>query len=516
MPTDVELGEGYTGDALLSAFPNQYRDSAKDAKEYSAHGGAPQAYYAATPGSISGRPTATDPDHGRELAIQNMPGVGQVAVPVENAMVTNAQPMSAFSDLGQQIPSDIEHMSIMSAQNMFIGMATIRRAGLDTADALSSAITSYDKYRKEVGRNVARIMLPLVPGAATPLGAIRMMKTANEAFRFIENQTDITEKFRDLHARCFDTWQHLKAMHQAFRYLKVKELMTAGILTESQVDGLAKFAQTLNVRRTTLWGVVIRIGVAYSKGEITWRGARSRDTYTEQAFERLSNALSKSGGVLKVKKDQLPTSAESSEKFWSLYNEYHKKIVTVLKKAHEDPDAQPDKVEAGPLQEAFNSVIEAGTKILAWGLDVVSIFGPLAYHFLKLDAIKVTLLKDELFATVALINASTKTVAEYAGQFSITFKRARVDQGKSEDEAKSEATKAAQVSAMKAGVVAFKAAKQMIQDRKDHYGRIKDRITGDWDKFMDELSKLLKQIALYGGIAAGVVILGPPLIGAIA
>lgn len=80
MPQDVPMGQGYTGDALLAAFPGQYRGG--DPSPTS-----PVTYLPTTPGSNAGRPTYSDPDGGRRLALVEMPGVGQVVVPVEHTMV---------------------------------------------------------------------------------------------------------------------------------------------------------------------------------------------------------------------------------------------------------------------------------------------------------------------------------------------------------------------------------------------------------------------------------------------
>lgn len=82
MPQDVVMGQGYMGDALLAAFPGQYRASEPMATN-------PATYLPQPPGAISGRPSYTDPDQGRTLKLVTMPGVGQVVVPVEHTMVGN-------------------------------------------------------------------------------------------------------------------------------------------------------------------------------------------------------------------------------------------------------------------------------------------------------------------------------------------------------------------------------------------------------------------------------------------
>lgn len=90
MPTDVVIGAGYCGEDLLQhRFPNQYRDP-QHVQTFDTSG-----YMAQFPGAASGHPAAvtvpTDPDRGRPLMFQNIPGVGQVVVPVTHEMVGLAQ-----------------------------------------------------------------------------------------------------------------------------------------------------------------------------------------------------------------------------------------------------------------------------------------------------------------------------------------------------------------------------------------------------------------------------------------
>jgi hypothetical protein len=80
MPQDVPMGQGYMGDALLAAFPGQYRASEPQPTN-------PVTYLPQPPGAAAGRPSYTDPDQGRTLKLVTMPGVGQVVVPVDHTMV---------------------------------------------------------------------------------------------------------------------------------------------------------------------------------------------------------------------------------------------------------------------------------------------------------------------------------------------------------------------------------------------------------------------------------------------
>lgn len=101
MPQDVPLGYGRTGAALLGAFPGQYRDSGEevqaDQQSYMAQMGQPgpgaQLPGTNAPAYVT-QPAPrqyTDPDHGRQFQLQDMPGVGQVVVPVDHTMVGNQQ-----------------------------------------------------------------------------------------------------------------------------------------------------------------------------------------------------------------------------------------------------------------------------------------------------------------------------------------------------------------------------------------------------------------------------------------
>ena len=93
MPTDVEVGSGYCGDALFNRFPGQYRDPEMNTQE--------KAHFASFPGNHG--PVYTDPDVGRKMVLKDVPGIGQVVVPVEHTMAACPQPRPA---MGAVYPSD--------------------------------------------------------------------------------------------------------------------------------------------------------------------------------------------------------------------------------------------------------------------------------------------------------------------------------------------------------------------------------------------------------------------------
>jgi len=79
MPKDVVLGEGRMGEALLQAYPGQYRDAASESNNFDA-----SAINIGQPGADCGRPMAVgDPDMPmNDLQEREIPGVGKVVVPV--------------------------------------------------------------------------------------------------------------------------------------------------------------------------------------------------------------------------------------------------------------------------------------------------------------------------------------------------------------------------------------------------------------------------------------------------
>lgn len=97
MPKDVLLGEGYTGEALLQAFPNQYRDSSQEVTEF----GGISTFQ--SPGVTAGRPSYADPDLPRPMETKYIPGVGQVVVPVEHHMAGRRK------KLFQEVQGEIDH-----------------------------------------------------------------------------------------------------------------------------------------------------------------------------------------------------------------------------------------------------------------------------------------------------------------------------------------------------------------------------------------------------------------------
>lgn len=111
MPTDVKLGAGYIGSIMEERFPNQYRDSSKEVQTYE------QGYYQ-FPGAQSGHPRAviTDPDQGRAMKLMNIPGIGDVAVPVDATIGQVVNVEQRMAGMGQVVNVE-QRMAGMSDVN---------------------------------------------------------------------------------------------------------------------------------------------------------------------------------------------------------------------------------------------------------------------------------------------------------------------------------------------------------------------------------------------------------------
>jgi hypothetical protein len=96
MPTDVEVGSGYCGDALFNRFPGQYRDPEMNTQE--------KAHFASFPGNHG--PAYTDPDVGRKMVLKEIPGIGQVVVPVDHTMAQVVNVEHTMAGMGAVYPSD--------------------------------------------------------------------------------------------------------------------------------------------------------------------------------------------------------------------------------------------------------------------------------------------------------------------------------------------------------------------------------------------------------------------------
>jgi hypothetical protein len=98
MPTDIEVGAGYCGDALFTRFPGQYRNPEMEGQE--------RANFANFPGNHG--PVYTDPDAPRKtMVMKEIPGIGQVVVPVEHTMAQVVVPVEhTMAGVGAVYPSD--------------------------------------------------------------------------------------------------------------------------------------------------------------------------------------------------------------------------------------------------------------------------------------------------------------------------------------------------------------------------------------------------------------------------
>jgi hypothetical protein len=162
MPKDVHLGEGYTGDALMNAFPNEYR-SVDGAPDQAVPGQPrpqlqpyeqPQNYQLVMPpGNQAGQFTPADPDRARPLELQEIPGVGQVAMPMGSPIVHNEGGMASVlptehtlagpQGMGQVVPVDHEMADWRGGP--FAGMG-----GITEAVASLVAGPQLDKLNKTV------------------------------------------------------------------------------------------------------------------------------------------------------------------------------------------------------------------------------------------------------------------------------------------------------------------------------------------------------------------------------
>jgi hypothetical protein len=96
MPQDVEVGAGYCGDVLFQRYPGQYRNPEMDSRE--------RAHFNSFPGNHG--PVFTDPDQGRAMVVKDMPGIGQVVVPVDHTMAMLPAPPPPRPQMGSVYPSD--------------------------------------------------------------------------------------------------------------------------------------------------------------------------------------------------------------------------------------------------------------------------------------------------------------------------------------------------------------------------------------------------------------------------
>lgn len=138
MPEDVPVGYGRTGAALMAAFPGQYGEAADMAGPDDSTFAAPETVQQAPPFPAPGHaaqlpgnwqfPSVTPsavhshPDHGRQMQLTEIPGVGQVVVPVEhvapNVGGISPEPVTmAGMGMPQNVETEVDHWHRVIAQH---------------------------------------------------------------------------------------------------------------------------------------------------------------------------------------------------------------------------------------------------------------------------------------------------------------------------------------------------------------------------------------------------------------
>ncbi len=150
MPTDVPLGMGYVGDALLEQrFPGQYREPAAAAA----------AAELQSPGTSFGYTPPTDPDAGRPLQMREVPGIGLVAMSTEQVQ----------QSMGAVVPVDHTMVGNMGAvvpvdHTMVGDWRGTSFSGMDGSLNLTASIANLLKGREldEFNRAMSKLMDSIV------------------------------------------------------------------------------------------------------------------------------------------------------------------------------------------------------------------------------------------------------------------------------------------------------------------------------------------------------------------
>ena len=328
-------------------------------------------------------------------------------------------------------------------------------------------------------------------GMSAIAGSINAVKAVTAAVAASKKEGVDFEKSKDAFMAIADALKHTDAALMAFRNITLADLVSIGVITESQATTVLERAGfDLRYFKPSLVGFE-----PLAKSWAKKSGSTIPAGWIDTRWEEYSDVRNK------IEKKLIPLAAMMglTGKYTledpSLVDQIKGKLLDEMKKAHDEVKAR-QKPE-GWVSSAFNRAVEIATSqpwLLIFGVAGL-VFGHFMGPILNMDLG----LTRMTYSAARLVDASAKVASLGITAYAETFQKARVAEKKPEAAAQEEATKALEEKVATAGKAEYEAAYQDIENYRNYSKVVKDALAG----FLANLWSFGKWVLLAAVVLAG-------------
>ncbi len=375
----------------------------------------------------------------------------------------------------------------------------VQKTLVELEPALAELSSSYSAYKANLTK-IALQAMKLNPMQMGFMGVGYMISSALNAAKAVvaaqKAAQDQGVDYRKSHEALIaiaDAVNQTEAATYAFRKITLRDLVGIGVLTERQGANMGTRAGYTGAHWRVASLEAVADGWAKKAGSsipLGWIDVRFRQ-YAE-IRTRLEKKITELAKVMRIS-DKVPTFKFADE---DLAESIKGKLLDEMKKAHDLVRAR-HKPE-GWITSTFNRAVEIAVSqpwLLIFGVAGI-VFGHFMAPILKLDLG----LTRTAFAASRLVQASAKIAAAGVTTYAATYKRERVDKGKTDAQAKEAATTALEKKVATVGKQEYNQAYTEIENYRNYAKVLKESLEG----FLANLLTWLPWI----GLGLGVLVVG--------
>lgn len=407
---------------------------------------------------------------------------------------------SGFANMGA--PAEMsERDMVLSLRNTYIKTADeMRKHVFDAALNIRDFLGAYQKYKKEVGKQIAKRLVAEMGGLGWMFQLGRSVQIATETVGAAEKASRATEQAKKIYNAVTDTIKRTDAAWEAFEGITMADLEGEGILTGKTIEQFAaRLKVSPNVIRglnllaaTTGWAQQLDIAFEPALGAARSLGKLLSDVETD--LRTLAEAT-------KPEARRVPGTPEYIRERNVIQAQIKKEFLASLSKAYRE--SLERKREPGVLESAFNWIVNTVKTALSYAYFALGIVPGMIGYFMGFKLVQWDDMSKAAYAAGRLIVAAQESIAAGTLTFTATYKKARIEDKEPEPVAQKKAIAAAKDQIKTTGGPAFDAANKDIDRHLNHALKVQQA----FDDIAKSLTGIIEKVLLYGGIAAAIVVI---------